>query len=716
MLSPAGVVRRAVEGVHTRDPEHDALRRAIRAAVVVPLAAGISFAVLGGTQAPLFTIIGAFWLMLLADFPGNRQGRALAYCGLGFNGMVLITLGTLVQPIPWLAVTLVFVLGVAVTLAGVLSETIAAGQRPTLLTYVLPVCTPPGPISERLLGWAVALIICVPAALFFLPPRHHGELRSRAARVCAALADRLAGVGSAADVITAMDALRASFLGADFRPVGLTAGSRALVRVVDDLQWLTDRVSDISEEAVSPMRPPAVKVLRCCARVLDVSTHDRSAARADLDLALAELRSVARGRYRGDIMAVLGADDDETAVAIGRDLLTRRTMATTIGLTGRTIAAAAAADARPVWARVLGMRLPPTGVADRMVSETVAVTTIPTGFLTTRSVAARNAIRTGFGLALAVAFTHLFPVQHGFWVVLGAIVVMGSSAQTTGTNVVRAVIGSAVGVTLGALLIGVVGVRPAVLWTLLPIAIFGAAYVSRVASFAAGQAAFTMTVLIMFNLIAPIGWRAGLLRIEDVTAGSAIGVVAAVLLWPRGASKSVYAAIDAAIDVGSRYLRATVLRVTRGAWKEADDTVTELSYDALVAGRTLDDALRHYLSETGTDADMRAPVVRAANRAIRLRGAADVIADIKTPASPSAYPRTRAILEQHAEAVAERIAGVIARTWPPISDDLARVLRSESPGGDAAIRAALPLVAVAANLGELELIYPAPSQDVIVRS
>ena len=30
-------------------------------------------------------------------------------------------------------------------------------------------------------------------------------------------------------------------LGADFRPVGLTAGSRALVRVVDDLEWVADR-------------------------------------------------------------------------------------------------------------------------------------------------------------------------------------------------------------------------------------------------------------------------------------------------------------------------------------------------------------------------------------------------------------------------------------------------------------------------------------------
>jgi hypothetical protein len=465
MLTPAGLFRPAVERLRTRDPELDALRRALRAAIVVPLATAVSFLVVGGSQAPLFTIIGSIWLMVLTDFPGNRQQRALAYCGLGFNGAVLITLGTVVAPIPWLAVTLMFVLGVAVTLAGVLSETIAAGQRATLLAYVLPVCIPAGPIGERLLGWAIALAVCVPAALFFLPPRHHGDLRRHAAQVCGALADRLEGVGSASDVTHAMDALRSNFLGADFRPVGMSAGSRVLVRVIDDLEWITDRVDENAGAALAEMKEPAVKVLRCCARVLDVSrVFERVADRAELDVALGELRSVARGRYREDVVAVLSERADDSAVAVGRALLVRRTIATTIGLTGRVIASAAAADARPVWARALGLRLPPTGAADRLIPETVAVTTITTGFVATRSVAARNSLRTGVGLALAVAITHLFPVQHGFWVVLGAIVVLGSSALSTGTKVVRAVIGTAIGVTLGAALIAVVGVEPVVLW------------------------------------------------------------------------------------------------------------------------------------------------------------------------------------------------------------------------------------------------------------
>jgi uncharacterized membrane protein YccC len=448
-------------------------------------------------------------------------------------------------------------------------------------------------------------------------------------------------------------------------------------------------------------------VLRCSARALDAArVSRRSVDRAELDSALGDLRAVARGRYREDIVALLAEGDDQTAVAHGRQLLTRRTIATTVGLTGRVVAVAAAADARPVWARALGMGLPETGAADRLIPETVAVTTITSGFITTRSVAARNAVRTGVGLALAVAFTHLFPIQHGFWVVLGAIVVLGSSALTTGTKVMRAIIGTAIGVVLGAALIAVVGVEPLVLWGLLPIAVFASAYMPRVASFTAGQAALTMMVLIVFNLIVPTGWRVGLMRIEDVAAGAAIAVAASVLLWPRGATASVYAAIDAAVGVGAQYLRVAVRRVTRGSFEDIENRLTTLSHDALAASRTVDDAVRHYLSESGSAGDLRSPVVRSANRAVRLRGTAEVIADIKTPPPLGAFPRSRAVLEAHADAVAERLSGATDKTWAPISDELVVALRAECIADDASINAALPMVTVAANLGELELIYP----------
>ena len=678
--APAGVVRRAVDRIRERDPELDALRRAVRAAVVVPSAAAVSFAVAGNSQTPLFTIFGSFALMVLADFPGNRQTRAVAYAGLGINGAVLITLGTLVAPHAWLSVVLMFVLGVTVTFSGVLSETIAAGQRPTLLTFVLPACTPTGPIDERLLGWAIALAVCVPAALFLLPPRHHGELRRHAANAVAALADRLEGKASRSEVVDAMLALRESFLGADFRPVGLSAGSRALVRVVEDLEWLADRVSDEAGPALRDMQAPGVRVLRCSAAVLrQTRVADRTTDRANLEAALIHLRSVARGRYREDVEKILGARDDDDAVALGRELLNRRTIAATIGATGRVIAAAAAADARPVWARALGRRLPPTTATDRLIPETAAVTSTTSGFLGGRSIAVRNALRTGLGLALAVAVTHLFPVEHGFWVVLGALSVLRSSALTTGTKMLRAVLGTGIGFVLGALLISVVGVDPAVLWILMPVVVFGSAFVPEIASFTAGQAAFTMMVLIFFNLIVPTGWSVGLIRVEDVVVGALVGAMVSLLLWPRGATASATAAVEEARNVFAKYLEAAVRRITRGEYEEMADKLAILSHDALASSRVADDAVRQYLSESGGTTDFRGPIVRAFNRAIRVRAAADLIMDIPTPPPLGTYPRVREVVEPHVDAIRDRLSGKLGtgRQWTPIGDEFVLALRAE---------------------------------------
>ena len=75
----------------------------------------------------------------------------------------------------------------------------------------------------------------------------------------------------------------------------------------------------------------------------------------------------------------------------------------------------------------------------------------------------------------------------------------------------RALLGTAVGFVIGAGIVVAVG-TDAALSVLLPFAILLAGLAPATASFAAGQAAFTLTVLIVLNILAPEGWRIGLVR------------------------------------------------------------------------------------------------------------------------------------------------------------------------------------------------------------
>src|SRR5205823_14074047 len=125
----------------------------------------------------------------------------------------------------------------------------------------------------------------------------------------------------------------------------------------------------------------------------------------------------------------------------------------------------------------------------------------------------------------------------------------------------------------------------------------------------------------------------------EVVVGALVGSVVSVLLWPRGATAAVFKAIDDARAVGAEFLKAAVLRVTRGASEDATDRVIALSRAGLEASRTVDDAVRQYLSENGGTTELRGPVVRAANRAVRVRAAAELIADV-VPPPLVLYPRT----------------------------------------------------------------------------
>jgi uncharacterized membrane protein YccC len=150
-----------------------------------------------------------------------------------------------------------------------------------------------------------------------------------------------------------------------------------------------------------------------------------------------------------------------------------------------------------------------------------------------RSVWFQNSVRGAAALALAVFLAQRLSLQHAFWVGLGTYSVLRSSALHTGSTVVSALAGTAVGILLGVAAILLVGTDESALWAVLPFAVLFAAYAPRAISFAAGQAGFTVVVLVVFDLIQPSGWTVGLVRVEDVALGFAISLAVGLLFWPR---------------------------------------------------------------------------------------------------------------------------------------------------------------------------------------
>jgi len=155
----------------------------------------------------------------------------------------------------------------------------------------------------------------------------------------------------------------------------------------------------------------------------------------------------------------------------------------------------------------------------------------------------QGSLRVAFGLAAAVFIAGAFGLSHAFWVVLGTIQVLRSNALGTGRTIVLAVAGNAIGVLIGGAFAVIAGNKPAVMWIAFPISVFLAAYAATTIGFMLSQAAFTINLIIVFNLISPAGWQVGLVRIEDLLVGALISLLVGLLLWPHGARRELARAL-----------------------------------------------------------------------------------------------------------------------------------------------------------------------------
>ena len=270
---------------------------------------------------------------------------------------------------------------------------------------------------------------------------------------------------------------------------------------------------------------------------------------------------------------------------------------------------------------------PEPAMAERRVAALSGAIGVMARHASFRSVWLLNSLRGSLALAAAVLVADLSGVQHGFWVVLGTMSVLRTNAASTESTALRALGGTVIGFVVGGLLVLGIGTSAPALWVALPIALAIAAYAPGTLPFSFGQAAFTVVVVVLFNLLVPVGWKVGLLRIQDVALGCLVSLVVGVLFWPRGAASVVGDDLADAFRRGAAYLTQSV-DWALGTRAEPPDA----GIAAATAGIRLDEALRGFLAEQGAKHLSKEDLWMLVMATMRLRLTAYSLADLQAPA------------------------------------------------------------------------------------
>lgn len=570
------------------------LGTAVRAAIVVPAVLALVLELLDDPGMASLAFFGAVALLLFVDFGGPPRTRLLAYVALTAAGAVLVVLGTLCSANAALATAAMAVVGFAVLFAGIFDSYVAAASRAGILAFVLPAMVPvtaTDSLSQRLLGWLLGCGAALLALALPWPRRPPDKLRVRAVAAIHALGDAV--TASAEEdpqararhreaTTAAIRDLRRAYLRSPARPTGTGGRGAALGQLVEDVVWLHAMPLPPPREAADAhfaqadeeVRASAGGVLRASARLLE----EGDGAPPNLAGLLRARRAVG-DRFMLRVDAWRTGTDEPLGAELEETYRLRSLSYATWQLGG---------DALRVAGRASPDEPPHAGRRLRALHDVAAA------HATMRSVWLRNSVRGAIGLALAVLVGQLADVQHSFWVVLGTLAVLRSQALTTGVTLVQELAGTVAGIAVGGLLVYLLGTDTTLLWVLLPPVALVAAYARRAISFPAGQAGFSVQLLIVFNLIQPSGWSVGLVRVEDVAIGASISLLTALLLWPRGASGVLRDDFADAYDRSCALLVATVRGLLDGS---ATSTSGALAQAAAASWQRLDATLRQYLSE-----------------------------------------------------------------------------------------------------------------------
>ncbi|MCC2276355.1 FUSC family protein [Streptomyces sp. ET3-23] len=543
--------------------EHEGAPEALRRALWLVLAGCTGFYVFDyGFRQPvmaLYAVFGALPLILFGKLPGPAEERAVTLLLVLPAAAALVTAGTLLAVRDWAAALGLLAVGFAVSFLAAGGPR-PAGPAPALqLYYVLPCFPPYAPeqLGDRLAGITVGILLTIAADLLLWPDpppapyrlRLAGAMRALSA-YCAAAAGPVGGTAGAEAVVSerqdaerALTATRLSLVPPETRPASVSLRDRGLVHTRAAAGYLRGRIDDAVDDA-READPAAARLLETAAARLEDTARD--------------LDRGTPGPSDGRLRTALQGFDDRRARALeagaGPDPLRLRQDAAVRAVAEAALLACQAARI------ALGHRPEPCGnlsPSDLSPSGPFAYAAVSAPawwyrrirlHLSPRSVLLQNSVRLAVALAVARLIAGALSLPHGFWVLLAVLGLMRTSAADTRTALVPAVVGTAVGAAFSTALLIAVGDRPLFYAAVTPVAFLIGFTVCPLLRPWWTQAMVTFAMVLLFGQIGAADRGLPAVRVLDVAVGGAIGAVAALLAWPRGAHGQLRGAVADFLD------------------------------------------------------------------------------------------------------------------------------------------------------------------------
>ncbi len=467
-------------------------------AVSVPLAVALA---LGQKALGVLPALGGL-LGALADTGGPYLTRVKRVVSAAvFGGAAGLAIGSVIHGHGWIAVlALVVVAGVSGVLSSLGDIGSATGLQ--LLVYTSLGAGPVGalrPVWHTVAGFLVgviwALILIVPGWL--LSP--HGKEQRDVAGVYSALAGVLRAIGTddftarRQQLIAALNTAYDEVLTARSTAIGRNTWSARLVAALNASNLMAEATAAL---AVAGTRPPPL-VIDTVGRLADSISSGTPPPMIpppwDESAAMLALRDAMAGAARA--LSSDWSPEDHTRSGL-RDLWSM----------GRLKSLMSAGSGRLA------------GLADRLIDE-----------FGSGRVGRIFTLRLMICMGVAGLVTEVLPLQRQYWVALTVAIVLKPDYGSVFARAMQRGIGTIVGAVVGAVLLILVHG----LWLLIPLSILAALLpYGRSRNYGLLATFLTPLVVVLIDLLAPVGWRLAEDRLIDTLIGCAIVLLIGFAPWP----------------------------------------------------------------------------------------------------------------------------------------------------------------------------------------